>query len=224
MRRLTRELRRETCFHEAGHAVAFALGGVPVLRLAVAPEGADHWRTDIRSGRCCSDLWGLCEKADLVFPRPFLRWLGSEGALHADGRGFEAVLDTPLGQALLAGFTPAHRSEIRAHVVGLLGGPVAEHLYRGEPLRLHGTMNLDDVSRATALCRFLPRNDELPRSLRLVEDALQGPEMWDIVSRVADELERRGELRDGLRARLPAAIRGWLRVKADADRTPGSEA
>ena len=60
--------------------VAFALGGVSVYRLAVAHEGAEAWRTDIRNGRMCTGLWGLCEKADLVLPRQFLRWLMNEGS------------------------------------------------------------------------------------------------------------------------------------------------
>ena len=51
MNRLTPAQRRATCIHEAGHAVAFALGGVSVHRLAVADEGAAAWRTDIRNGR-----------------------------------------------------------------------------------------------------------------------------------------------------------------------------
>ena len=45
MTTLTLAQRRATCIHEAGHAVAFALGGVSVHRLAVADEGAAAWRT-----------------------------------------------------------------------------------------------------------------------------------------------------------------------------------
>lgn len=209
MRRLTRELRRETCFHEAGHAVAFALGGVPVMKLAVAPEGVDGWRTQIRTGRCCTDLWGLCEKADLVFPRPFLRWLGSEGVLHADGRGFEAVLDTPIGQAQLEGFSPGHRREIRAHVAGLLGGPAAEQRYRGETVNLRGRTDLDDVTRAMGLCRLLTAPDTFAGVLAQVEAALCRPAVWERVVHLAETLERSGELHDGLRALLPAAIPHW---------------
>ncbi|ATE61984.1 hypothetical protein [Thauera sinica] len=209
MRRLTAGLRRETCFHEAGHAVAFALGGIPVLKLAVAPEGADGWRTDIRTGRCCTDLWGLCEKADLVFPRPFLRWLGSEGALHPDGRGFEAVLDTPVGQAQLEGFSAAHRREIRAHAAGLLGGPVAERIHSGEKGDLHGRTDLGDVARAAALCRLLTERDAFAGALAQAEEALRRPGVWDHVARLAAVLEREGEIRDGLRTLLPAAIPHW---------------
>lgn len=209
MRRLTRELRRETCFHEAGHAVAFALGGVPVLKLAVAPEGAESWRTDIRTGRCCSDLWGLCEKADLVFPRPFLRWLGSEGALHPDGQGFDDVLATPVGQAQLDGFSASHRREIRAHVVGLLGGPIAEQMCRGEAHDLHHRTDLGDVARALRLSRLLSARDAFTTALEQAIDALREPQTWNCVVQLAEALERHGELRDGLRALLPPAIPDW---------------
>ena len=40
MQALSHLERRATCFHEAGHAVVFALGGVAVSRVAVAPWGA----------------------------------------------------------------------------------------------------------------------------------------------------------------------------------------
>ena len=46
------------------------------------------------------------------------------------------MLKTPLCQALLEDFTPAQSSEIRAHAVGLLGGPMIEQIYRGDPVRL----------------------------------------------------------------------------------------
>ena len=55
--------------------------------------------TDIRNGRMCTGLWGLCEKADLVLPRQFLRWLMNEGCLHPDGRGHPQLLRRPEGRA-----------------------------------------------------------------------------------------------------------------------------
>ena len=101
MQALSRAERRATCFHEAGHAVVFALGGVAVTRVAVAPEGATEWRTPSSNGRTCSDLWGLCVKAELVLPRQLLRWLMSEGALSPDGSGYAKVLSSAEGQALV---------------------------------------------------------------------------------------------------------------------------
>lgn len=210
MRPLTRALRHETCVHEAGHAISFALGGVPVLRLAVAPEGADRWRTDIRTGRCCTDLWGLCEKADLVFPRPFMRWLGSEGVLHPNGQGFEDILDTPVGQAQLDGFAPAQRRDIRAHVVGLLGGPLAECILNGRPATLHALQEFDDVARAARLCRFLRAPDALSTCFALAEQALRHPGTWTQLLRLADRLEQEGEVKGDLRSQLPATLPGWL--------------
>ena len=57
--------------------------------MAVAPEGATKWRTPSSNGRSCSDLWGLCVKAELVLPR--LRthldaadWAAAEAEFQAD--------------------------------------------------------------------------------------------------------------------------------------------
>ena len=133
---LTHAQRRATCIHEAGHAVAFALGGVSVHRLAVADEGAAAWRTDIRNGRMCTGLWGLCEKADLVLPRQFLRWLMNEGCLHPDGRGHPQLLQRPEGRAQVEGFCARLQREILAQMVGLMAGPAAEQIFRGEAVRL----------------------------------------------------------------------------------------
>ena len=121
MSRLTPAQRRATCIHEAGHAVAFALGGVSVYRLEVADEGAEAWRTDIRNGRMCTGLWGLCEKADLVLPRQFLRWLMNEGCLHPDGRGHPQLLQRPEGRAQVEGFGARLQREIRAQMVTEIG-------------------------------------------------------------------------------------------------------
>jgi hypothetical protein len=119
MRGLDRVQRREVCFHEAGHAVVFALGGVAVSRVAVAPEGAGEWRTPSGNGRTCSDLWGLCVKAELVLPRQLLRWLMSEGALCPDGSGYARVLESAEGRAIVEALGPRHPRPQR----GLLSRP-----------------------------------------------------------------------------------------------------
>ena len=106
MQALSHLERRATCFHEAGHAVVFALGGVAVSRVAVAPEGATEWRTPSSNGRSCSDLWGLCVKAELVLPRQLLRWLMSEGALSPDGSGYARVLESAEGRAIVGTGSP----------------------------------------------------------------------------------------------------------------------
>jgi hypothetical protein len=195
--------------HEAGHAVAFALGAVSVYRLAVAPEGAEAWRTDIRNGRMCTGLWGLCEKSDLVLPRQFLRWLMNEGCLHADGKGYEQLLKSPEGQARIEAFTEQQHREIRAQMVGLLAGPAAEQMFQGGEVRLSRGSDLHEVLKAVDLSWLLPGGDEFEHAAELTQRTLRRPDVWAAVERVADELERAGALSHDIRSLLPAAVPGW---------------
>ena len=151
MRGLDRVQRREVCFHEAGHAVVFALGGVAVSRVAVAPEGAGEWRTPSGNGRTCSDLWGLCVKAELVLPRQLLRRLMSEGALCPDGSGYARVLESAEGRAIVEALGPRQRRDIRAQLAGLLAGPLAEQLCRGGAVGIRADSDAGDIVRAQGL-------------------------------------------------------------------------
>ncbi|MFU2487347.1 hypothetical protein [Thauera sp. WH-1] len=209
MTTLTHAQRRATCIHEAGHAVAFALGGVSVHRLAVADEGAVAWRTDIRNGRMCTGLWGLCEKADLVLPRQFLRWLMNEGCLQPDGKGHPSLLQRPEGRAQVEGFSARQQREIRAQMVGLMAGPAAEQIFRGEAVRLSPTGEFGEVRQAEDLSWLLPAYGAFAHVAALTVRTLQRPDVWAAVERVAGELERAGTLTHGLHALLPAALPDW---------------
>lgn len=209
MTTLTRAQRRATCIHEAGHAVAFALGGVSVYRLAVAAEGAEALRTDIRNGRMCTGLWGLCEKADLVLPRQFLRWLMNEGCLHPDAKGHPQLLQRPEGRAQVEGFSARQQREIRAQMVGLMAGPAAEQIFRGEAARLYPGGEFDEVRQAEDLSWLLPARDAFADAAALTVNTLQQPDVWATIERVAHELERAGTLGHGLRGLLPAALPNW---------------
>ena len=209
MRGLTASQRRATCFHEAGHAVVFALGGVSVFGAAVAPLGAASWRIASSNGRSCSDLWGLCRKAELILPRQLLRWLMSEGGLHPDGRGHEFILASPQGQILLGGLSAQQQREIRAQIVGLLAGPAAEQIFCGVTPHLGGRNEHADVDRAAALAALLPGLPPLAPAARLVQDVLQRPAVWALVAALAGELEQSGELDQRISAFLPAAAADW---------------
>lgn len=209
MHALTASQRRATCFHEAGHAVVFALGGVGVYGAAVAPEGAASWRVASSNGRTCSDLWGLCRKAELVLPRQLLRWLMSEGGLHPDGRGHEAILASPHGQILRDGLGEQQQYEIRAQIAGLLAGPVAEQVFQGLTPCLGDRSEHVDVDRAMALAALLPGTPALEPAVQLVAEALCRPAVWAQVTALAEELERSGELDRRITTFLPAAAVGW---------------
>lgn len=209
MRGLDRVQRREVCFHEAGHAVVFALGGVAVSRVAVAPEGAGEWRTPSGNGRTCSDLWGLCVKAELVLPRQLLRWLMSEGALCPDGSGYARVLESAEGRAIVEALGPRQRRDIRAQLVGLLAGPLAEQLCRGGAVGIRADSDAGDIVRARGLASLLGDPDELGRLALLAEAALRESAVWARVTALADALEAAGQVEAGIREHLPAADPRW---------------
>lgn len=209
MQALSRVERRATCFHEAGHAVVFALGGVAVTRVAVAPEGATEWRTPSSNGRTCSDLWGLCVKAELVLPRQLLRWLMSEGALSPDGSGYAKVLESPEGQALVEALGPRQRRDIRAQMAGLLAGPLAERIFRGEAAQATVEAGPGDGAKARALAALLGDPAEFAHAARLAEAALRGPARWAQVGALAAALEAAGHVEAGIRGFLPAADPAW---------------
>ena len=209
MQALSRAERRATCFHEAGHAVVFALGGVAVTRVAVAPEGATEWRTPSSNGRTCSDLWGLCVKAELVLPRQLLRWLMSEGALSPDGSGYAKVLESPEGQALVEALGPRQRRDIRAQMAGLLAGPVAERIFRGEAAPIAVEAGRGDAAKAWALAALLGDPAEFAHAARLAEATLREPVRWAQVGALAAALEAAGHVEAGIRGFLPAADPAW---------------
>ena len=209
MQALSRVERRATCFHEAGHAVVFALGGVAVTRVAVAPEGATEWRTPSSNGRTCSDLWGLCVKAELVLPRQLLRWLMSEGALSPDGSGYAKVLESPEGQALVEALGPRQRRDIRAQMAGLLAGPLAERIFRGETAPTTVDAGQGDGAKARALAALLGDPAEFAHAARRAEAALREPARWAQVGALAAALEAAGHVEAGIRGFLPAADPAW---------------
>ena len=165
--------------------------------------------TDIRNGRMCTGLWGLCEKADLVLPRQFLRWLMNEGCLHPDGRGHPQLLQRPEGRAQVEGFSARLQREILAQMVGLMAGPAAEQIFRGEAVRLCPAGEFDEVRQAEDLAWLLPARDAFQHAAALTVHTLQRPDVWAAVERVAGELEQAGTLTHGLRGLLPAALPDW---------------
>ncbi len=209
MTTLTRAQRRATCIHEAGHAVAFALGGVRSTGWRWRPKGPRPGAPTSATGACATGLWGLCEKADLVLPRQFLRWLMNEGCLHPDAKGHPQLLQRPEGRAQVEGFSARQQREIRAQMVGVMAGPAAEQIFRGEAARLYPGGEFDEVRQAEDLSWLLPARDAFADAAALTVNTLQQPDVWATIERVAHELERAGTLGHGLRGLLPAALPNW---------------
>jgi hypothetical protein len=205
---LTRERRRAVCVHEAAHAVIHALGGAWVYRVAVAPEGATEWQTTDRKGRDMADLWGVVEMSGC--PAALFIRHDEGGFLAGDRRGFNGMA------RMLADHKPRApaelRRQVRAHVCGALAGPAAEQLREdphGEPF-LGDSCTDDDEGVAEALSWLLPQRGEFDRLAALTVETLRRPDVWAAVHRLADTLERAGELDDeALSPFLPMAVPHW---------------
>ncbi len=210
--RLTRAHRRTVCVHEAGHAVLFALGGAFVYRVAVAPEGATAWQTTGRKGSPMVDLWGVCQPAGHA-AAPCIRWDAASGDYGADRRLFAEM------QRLCAQLPGGRRVRdeslriLRAHVCATLAGPAAEQLHLGEDdpwLDTEGAWGVwDDAKAAQCLGWLLPWRGEIEHLHGVTVAALRRPDVWASVQRVADELERRGDIEEGLELLLPKPSPGW---------------
>ena len=114
----------------------------------------------------------------------------------ADRRGFNGLA------RMLADRSPRAaaelRRQVRAHVCGALAGPVADQLHEdphGEPY-LGDSWADDDEGTAEALAWLLPQRGEFERLAALTVETLRCPEVWAAVIRLADALERAGELDD----------------------------
>jgi hypothetical protein len=205
---LTAELRRAVCFHEAGHAVMHALGGVFVYGVEVAPVGATDWRTKGRKGAELADLWGVCHVSDMPVRWPYLQWDEEQGCFVGDRRPFRQLLAQL--DAHHKGSKAESLRQIRAWMVGALGGPVAEALHLGqEPDLMHHEFGEPcDLGMVEALSWFLPWRD-LAHLEALTLRTLQRPDVWAYVEKVAAALHTRGVMGDEVTELLPPAVKGW---------------
>ena len=214
---LTKELRRAVCVHEAGHAIIHALGGDFIYRVAVAPEGATDWQVEGRKGSTLTDLWGVCSPSDLGMAIMFMKWDEAEWAYRTDRTGFNAfhkLLDRQAReQGMRAGALAYQRNALRRHLFGALAGPIAEALYLGEDAQVATSPYIqyegDDISKAFAYSCLLPWRNEYEHAQELTEKTLRRPDVWEMVMRLADELERVGDIEEGLEAFLPARVPNW---------------
>ena len=218
---LTKQMRRVTCVHEAGHAVMFALAGVEVRRLAVAPEGDDGtWTFEGSGGSTLADLWGACSHCECSPMIWHMGWSQDECAWKADRNGFETFLRSIASQMAKNGSPwarrqlPAARRIVRGHVCGTIAGPAAEQIFMGDDVRLENPMNFDtptdDVAFARAASMLLPYRNEYRHACEVTEAALRTPDVWERVVGLANELKRVGDMDgDKITGFLPSALPGW---------------
>jgi hypothetical protein len=217
---LTKEMRRAVCVHEAGHAVIHALGGSIVHRVAVAPEGDDGtWAIEGRKGGTLTDLWGVCQASDFFEMDRAMTWNEDEMTWECDRKRFDAQLrqvESHLaehGRRHARRYIPESRRIVRAYICAGIAGPAAEQIFNGEEVWLD---EADDYSNATediviaqARSWLLPYRNEYSHAVEVTEAALRRPDIWERVIRLADELERLGDMDDELDGFLPDALPGW---------------
>lgn len=218
---LTKERRRAVCVHEAGHAVIFALGGAFVHRLAVAPEGdTGDWTIESREGGTLADSWGVCQLTSYVSMQRFMQWKDDECAWEVDRKGFDAH-ERQVQASLAEAGSPRARTHVaenrrivRAHICGEVAGPAAEQIFLGEsdlwlfePSDYGNPTN--ELGVALARSWLLPYRNEYRHACQVTEAALRRPHIWERVMRLADELERVGDMTDELDGFLPDPLPGW---------------
>jgi hypothetical protein len=218
MQPLTKDQRRAVCVHEAGHAIIHALAGDYIYRIAVAPEGATEWTSESRKGSALTDLWGVCEPSDILLPFMFMTWDEGFAEYRVDRAGFRAMLKDLDRQVSAQGGKPGMRagqmSAVRKALCGALAGPIAEALYLGQcphdatdPYTYYERGH--DISKAIAFARLLPGRTEYEHAEEQTREALLRPDVWAMTLRLADELQRVGNIEDGIEAYLPAPVPSW---------------
>jgi len=214
---LTKEKRRAVCVHEAGLAVIHALGGAIVHRVAVAPEGKDG-TIEGRKQSMLTDLWGVCQPSQFIQMQMHMRWNDGKCTWEVDRKGFDADIRQTQAWLAAAGrryactYVVESRRIVRAHICAGIAGPAAEQIFDGEEIWLdepddYGNAN-EDIVVAQARSWLLPYRNEYRHACQVTEAALRRPEIWERVMRLADELERVGDMEDfdGL---LPDPLPGW---------------
>ena len=207
--RLTEKLRTLCCVHEAGHAVAAALGGKRCLEMAVAPLGAtkDWCLVTGYNGETFPGRLGYCVTAS---PLAFLQ----RDTVNRDGVDMAQI--RKIQNALLRAKKPRYRASyyqgLRTALRVLLAGRVAETLFLEEDAWAewglsHGT---DDLATASRCCDLLPfrRRREFDHAVEQTIIALGAH--FSAVMNLAGALAQAGTLdEDTIRPFLPEPLKGW---------------
>jgi hypothetical protein len=200
--------RRETCVHEAGHAVIHALAGIEVVRLAVAPEGSESWDHTNETGQTSSGARGFCMTAS--YPLPLLgimTWDREDSSYRTNPARFSEMLQLfAQSMARVAKTTSTsaivreYRRLLRGHACGALAGRAAAQLHVDGEVWLTEAEDpddpQDDVARASGFARLMKNPLEYSNLCRVTVAALQEADIWTSVTRLADELEQRGVVDD----------------------------
>ena len=217
--RLTPELRRSVCIHEAGHAVVAALGGWNCREMAIAPEGAtDMTYTDPLNVRHTGQ-WGCC------YFDPLLPELPPLPVLHPDVQtGLYEPRDIDVARGLLgqylrlvnSAFQVKYYRDLRLWVCTTMAGPLADDAYAGRHTDEHPAVlntyadRWAEFSQADAYCGLLPlqQRREAKHAVWLTAAALE--DYWPAVMTLAEVLEKAGHLsEEAVLPYLPPPLKNW---------------
>jgi len=233
--RLTAEHRRQLCVHLAAHAAVSHMGGSWVYILAVAPVGVRTWTISDRKVRSLGKIWGVCSTSD--FYCSHLEWDEDRQSYLANREAWEAEIESSheslmqmrmQADSVASGFPTLdevlaeHQRVTRAQACGYLAGHIADGITAGmeatEALRLCDRRDTQyvgpsDIAIAQGLTALLPPG-EYEHAVRLTEEALRRPEVWEAVQLVAVELEKFGllegdECETDFHELLPSPADGW---------------
>ncbi|HCE68190.1 MAG: hypothetical protein A2X82_15525 [Geobacteraceae bacterium GWC2_55_20] len=187
--------RRQTCIHEAAHAVIYAFGGAFVSEMAVRPEGPGAWQHTSKRGSVRTDINGIC-RAELPHSAksPYVFWDEDSYCMSVNRTGYKKYIQTRIvGKKSLM----EERRWIRSGVCAALAGPIADAISDSVEIALAPECNEignNDICDAEALCMLLPWRNEYDFLAIETERLLRTPEIWKRVQDLAAALEVAGTL------------------------------
>ena len=218
--RLTAEHRSQLCVHVAAHATVSHISKAWVYMLAVPPAGVRSWTIAERKTASLGKIWGLCSTSDLYCPH--LEWNRDRQMYVADRKSLEwrlnrnyeqfmhGQLNPPTdakvydpfsgGAPTLDEFLADNRRVFRAQVCGYLAGHIADGIVAGmtadEALSLYDRRDTQyvgesDIVVAQGLAGLLPPG-EYENAVRVTEEVLRRPDVWEAMTQLAEELEKFG--------------------------------
>jgi len=252
--RLKAEHRRQLCVHLAAHAAVSEMGRAWVYMLAVPPAGVRSWTISERKCNSLGKIWGVCSTSDVYcddmeWDDDGQRFVANRQAWeaklsqrhenfmheHLNPRPDRSVYDPFSGGApTLDEFLADNRRVCRAQVCGYLAGHIADGIVAGmtadEALSLYDRRDTQyvgesDIVVAQGLAGLLPPG-EYENAVRVTEEVLRRPYVWEAVTQLAEELEKFGLIEGDdceCERRLKSAARGGRKVQrwGWVESTPG---
>ena len=195
----SKEERRLTCVHEAGHAVIGSLIRDSLHTIAIAPVGNAPLDYVDRRGRRIMDATGVCDRGGGNFI-PVMRLEivrdQTEGK-EAESSWYWGVARRKFRPELLGMYQDSkHRKslyqEMRGYLCHHFSGYVAESIHNGEEFYLDEFTELPDIASAHAIACLLPFRHEFSWYQYVTTETLR--EHWTWVIALADCLESAGVL------------------------------